>query len=166
MRFAITILVAVAAYGEWTAAPVFCQEQALEMPSLDPSSAVEAMPEPVLLPPVDGGAAAKTLTLAEAELLATGSHPAMRESAAHVRALGGKWVQVGLRPNPTIGYAGNEIGDEGRAGQQGGFVQQEFVTAGKLGLNRSIVLHEQHAAEQRLERTQLQVITTVRKYYF
>ena len=99
-------------------------------------------------------------------MLATGSHPALRESAAQVRALGGKWVQVGLRPNPTIGYAGNEIGDEGTAGQQGGFVGQEFVTAGKLDLNRSIVMREQQAAEQRLQRTQLQVITTVRKYYF
>jgi cobalt-zinc-cadmium efflux system outer membrane protein len=90
----------------------------------------------------------------------------MREAAAQVRALGGKWVQVGLRPNPTVGYAGMQIGDEDSAGQQGGFVGQEFVTAGKLGLNRSVVFHEQQAAEQRLQRTQLQVLTTVRKYYF
>ena len=59
-----------------------------------------------------------------------------------------------------------QIGDDGTAGQQGGFVSQEFVTAGKLDLNRGVVLREQQAAEQRLQRTQLQVITTVRKYYF
>lgn len=40
------------------------------------------------------------------------------------------------------------------------------MTAGKLGLNRSVVFHERQAAEQRLQRTQLQVLTTVRKYYF
>jgi cobalt-zinc-cadmium efflux system outer membrane protein len=131
---------------------------------LEPALPVGQVVEPVPLPPVDG--ATKVLTLAEAERLATGSHPAMREAAAQVRALGGKWVQVGLRPNPTIGYTGMQIGDDDSAGQQGGFVGQEFVTAGKLDLSRSVVFHEQQAAEQRLQRTQLQVLTTVRKYYF
>jgi cobalt-zinc-cadmium efflux system outer membrane protein len=163
MRFANAILVAVTACVAWTS-PTFCQEQALEMTRLE--SGAVAVPEPVPLPSVDGGATPRLLTLAEAEMLAGGSHPALRESAAQVRALGGKWVQVGLRPNPTIGYAGNEIGNNGTAGQQGGFVEQELVTAGKLGLNRGIVLHEQQAAEQRLARTRLQLITTVRKYYF
>src|SRR3954463_11946967 len=123
------------------------EEQGLEMPKLEPGAAAAVVPEPVPLPAVDGTSAPKILTLAEAEMLATGSHPALREAAAQVRALGGKWVQVGLRPNPTIGYAGNQIGDDGSAGQQGGFVGQEFVTAGKLGLNRCMVLHEQQAAE-------------------
>jgi outer membrane protein, heavy metal efflux system len=140
------------------------QEQALEIPNLEADLVV--VPEPVPLPAVDGAPAPKVLTLAEAEMLATGSHPALREAAAQVRAIGGKWVQVGLRPNPTIGYAGNQIGDSGSAGQQGGFVGQEFVTAGKLGLNRNIAMREQQAAEQRLQRTRLQVTTTVRKYYF
>ena len=75
-------------------------------------------------------------------------------------------MQVGLRPNPAIGYVGAEMGDAGTAGKQGGFISQEFVTAGKLGLNRAVAMREQQAAEQRLERTRLQVITTVRKYYF
>ncbi len=135
------------------------------MPKLEPSQAVVA-PEPVPLPPTGSSAVSAMLTLAEAERLAGESHPALREASAEVRALGGKWVQVGLRPNPTIGYSGSEIGNDGRAGQQGGYVGQEFVTAGKLGWNRSVVFHEQQAAEQRLVRTQLQVLTTVRKYYF
>ena len=83
-----------------------------------------------------------------------------------VRAARGEWLQVGLRPNPQIGYVGDEIGDEGRAGMQGGFVSQEFVTAGKLGLSRAVALREVSAAEQRLERTRRQVVTTVRMYYY
>jgi cobalt-zinc-cadmium efflux system outer membrane protein len=162
-RFAIVVLVFFAGITG-TDRETFCQEQGLEIPKLEPSPV--AVPEPVPLPPVDGVAVQKLLTLTEAETLATGSHPALRESAAQVRALNGKWVQVGLRPNPTIGYSGVQIGDAGTAGQQGGFVEQEFVTAGKLDLNRSIVSREQQAVEQRLQRTQLQVITTVRKYYF
>jgi cobalt-zinc-cadmium efflux system outer membrane protein len=163
--FAAFILVLIAAVAV-TAGSARGQEQGLEVPALEMGAAAAVVPEPVPLPAVDGTTAPKILTLADAEMLATGSHPAIREAAAQVRALEGKWVQVGLRPNPTIGYAGNEIGDSGTAGQQGGFVSQEFVTAGKLDLNRGVVMREQRAAEQRSERTRLQVVTTVRKYYF
>lgn len=164
-QFAVFILVAIAAVAGLDRRALG-QEQGLEVPKLELNPVAAEVPEPIPLPPVDGAATPKVLTLTEAEVLATGSHPALRESAAQVRALGGKWVQVGLRPNPTIAYSGMQIGDDGTAGQQGGYVEQQFVTAGKLGLNRGIVLHEQQAAEQRLARTQLQVITTVRKYYF
>ena len=122
--------------------------------------------EPVPLPPVDGASHAEIMTLAEAEALALASHPAMREVGGQVRAARGEWLQVGLRPNPEIGYLGDEIGNNGRAGFQGGFVSQEFVTAGKLGLSRAVALRGVSAAEQRLERTRLQVITTVRTYYY
>jgi outer membrane protein, heavy metal efflux system len=122
--------------------------------------------EPIPLPPVDTPEADKQLTLAEAESMATEFHPAMREAEGWVRAARGNWVQVGLKPNPEIGYAGSEIGQEGTAGQQGGFFSQEFVTAGKLNLNRAVALREQAQAEQRVQQTRLQVITTVRKYYF
>src|SRR5262249_22984417 len=122
--------------------------------------------EPMPLPPADGATSGKVFSLAEAEAMALASHPAMHEAEGLVRAARGEWLQVGLRPNPMIGYAGEEIGDEGGAGMQGGFVSQEFVTAGKLGLNRAVALRQVSAAEQRLERTRRQVITTVRIYYY
>ncbi len=118
------------------------------------------------LPPVDGEANDRVVTLAEAEAMALANHPAMREAEGLVRAARGEWLQVGLRPNPQIGYMGDEIGDDGRAGMQGGYVSQEFVTAGKLGLNRAVALREVSASEQRLERTRRQVVTTVRTYYY
>ncbi len=120
----------------------------------------EAIPAPV------GPAAAKPFTLAEAEAAATAYHPALRAAAARVQAAHGNWVQVGLKPNPEIGYAGNEIGNAGRAGQQGAFLSQEFVTGGKLGLNRAVASREQAEAEQRVELTRWQVLTTARKSYF
>lgn len=97
--------------------------------------------------------------------MALAIHPAVREAAALVRAAQGNWLQVGLKPNPEIGYSGQEIGNEGTAGQQGGFVSQRFVTAGKLGLNRAVAMRELAVAEQRLQRARLQVITTSRQYY-
>lgn len=122
--------------------------------------------EPIPLPHAEGAATADQLTLTEVEEMAVAYHPAVREGDGQVRAARGNWLQVGLKPNPEIGYSGNEIGDSGAAGQQGGFVSQEFVTAGKLGLNREVAAHEVAAAEQRLARARLQVITSVRTAYF
>jgi outer membrane protein, heavy metal efflux system len=162
--WAVAILITLVAAGSWSAR-AFSQETPLEMPKLEPITVGLRVPEPIPLPRVDG-AVENRLTLGEAETLAAAYHPALRQSAAQVRAAQGKWVQVGLAPNPTIGYAGDEIGSGGTAGKQGGFIGQEFVTAGKLELNRGVAMREQQQAEQRVERTRLQVITTVRKYYF
>jgi cobalt-zinc-cadmium efflux system outer membrane protein len=121
---------------------------------------------PIPLPPVETPAVDAKLTLAEAESLAETFHPALREAASRVRAAQGNWVQVGLRPNPEIGYSGEEINDDGTAGKQGGFVRKEFVTAGKLGLSRAVASREVAAAEQRVETARQQVLTTVRVFYF
>jgi cobalt-zinc-cadmium efflux system outer membrane protein len=122
--------------------------------------------EPIPLPPVADQATDGRLTLAEVEQLALAYHPALRDAEGQLRAARGNWLQVGLRPNPEIGYTGSEIGNEGAAGQQGGFVSQELVTAGKLGMARAVASREIAAAEQRLARTRLQVLTTARVAYF
>lgn len=65
--------------------------------------------------------------------LAQARHPDLAAAAARVGEARGRMLQAGLYPNPTVGYSGNQINDgPGTAGQQGGFVAQEFVTAGKL----------------------------------
>jgi cobalt-zinc-cadmium efflux system outer membrane protein len=121
--------------------------------------------EPIPLPPVEL-AVGERLTLSEAQSLAEASHPALREAMARVRAARGNWLQVGLLPNPSIAYSGEEIGTDGTAGMQGGWLSNEFVTAGKLGLARAVANREIAAAEQRAETVRLQVLTTVRDYYF
>jgi cobalt-zinc-cadmium efflux system outer membrane protein len=131
-----------------------------------PDPFVDSVEEPIPLPPVETPADDDQLTLGEAESLALAFHPAVREAEGRLRAAQGNWVQVGLRPNPEIGYSGDEMGDAGTAGQQGGFISQEFVTAGKLRLNRSVASQEVAAALQRLELARLRVLTTVRTYYF
>lgn len=65
--------------------------------------------------------------------LAQARNPDVAAAAARVGEARGRMVQAGLYPNPTVGYSGNQINDgPGTAGQQGGYVAQEFVTAGKL----------------------------------
>jgi cobalt-zinc-cadmium efflux system outer membrane protein len=113
-------------------------------------------PERVLL------ASEQTLRIGDLETIALTNNPTIAQAARRVDALDGKYVQVGLLPNPIIGYQGEEMGDEGAAGQQGMFVGQRFVTAGKLGLNRAVVSHEIERARQELQIQRMRVINAVR----
>jgi len=119
--------------------------------------------ESELLPAAEGS---QEITLSDLETSALASNPAIAQAAARIRALRGKCVQAGLPPNPSIGYLASEIGDSGRAGQQGGYVGQEFITGGKLSLNRAVVSQEILHAEQQLAAVQLRVRTDVRKSYY
>ena len=106
------------------------------------------------------------LTLEQLEQIGLNSNPAVARSAALVNALRGKWIQAGLPPNPRIGYLGAEMGDEGTAGNQGGFVAQRFITGNKLCLNRSVVWQEIIQARQQLAAQQQRVLTDVRIGYY
>ena len=118
------------------------------------------------LEPTEADSGAPPLTIDDLLEMALSSNPAIAGASARVRALCGKWVQVGLPPNPTIGYSGEEIGEGGLAGKQGAFVNQQFVTGGKLSLNRSVVAQEIARAEQDLAAVQQRVLTDVRMRYY
>jgi cobalt-zinc-cadmium efflux system outer membrane protein len=84
------------------------------------------------------------------DLLAlTRSHnPNLAAAAARVGEAQGRLIQAGLYPNPTVGYSGNQINDgPGTAGQQGGFVSQEFLTGGKRDIAREAALYGVTAAD-------------------
>lgn len=132
-------------------------------PELIQPPAVSEPTETVLpcpMPPTGG------LTLEVLEQMALANNPSIDQFAARVRALRGKWVQVGLPPNPTAGYVAGEIGDDGTGGQQGGFVGQQFITAGKLRRNRDAVAAEISRAEQQFAATERRVRTDVRQGYY
>ena len=106
------------------------------------------------------------LTIETLEQLALANNPVLGQAAARVQALQGKYWQVGLKPNPTIGYMAGEMGNNGTAGQQGGFAGQQFITAGKLQKNRAVVRAEIEKAEQVLAATRLRVRTDIRLSYY
>ena len=106
------------------------------------------------------------LTLSELEDIALGNNPAMAIAAARLDAAHGKWLQVGLPPNPIIGYSGDEMGDQGTSGQQGGFIGQTFVRGAKLQLNRAVVDQEIIIAQQILITQQFRVLTDVRSAFY
>ncbi|MFK8113646.1 MAG: TolC family protein [Rubripirellula sp.] len=105
--------------------------------------------------------AVEPLTLAEVEEIAVRSNPTLAAAIAKTRAARGKQLQAGLYPNPVVGYHGVEIGLRDTPGQQGGFVSQKFITAGKRQLDRSIAGKEIDEAKYRFHAQKQRVLSDV-----
>ena len=137
----------------------------------DGSPAVLPAPPPLPVAGNGGDAAAvpaepAALTLAEVEAAAVANNPTLAGAAAALAKARGIYEQVGLGPNPTMGYVASEIGDGGTAGQQGVFASRTFVTADKLALNRAVESHEIEALRWRAEAQRLRVLGGVRRAFY
>lgn len=136
-------------------------------PSVGPASPPTHASQPEAVPQLPGvPQAAGGMTLADLEAMAERCNPTLVQASARVQAARGQYVQVGLYPNPVIGYQGSEMGNEGRAGQQGGFIGQEVVTAGKLRLNRDVASQEIRQAEYAWQAQRFRVLTDVRRGFY
>ncbi len=108
-------------------------------------------------------ASSQLVTLEQVEKMATETNPTLRQAEAEIRAAKARQQQVGLYPNPTVGYTGDEIrGGSVGGGKQGFFVQQTLVTAGKLGKSREVFGNEAKLAEMEAEEQRLRVETAVK----
>lgn len=110
----------------------------------------------------------RPLTLEELEQMALQHNPSFAQASALVRAARGRQRQAGLYPNPSVGYMGDEIstGPVIRGGEHGFFVQQEFVTGGKLGLSRNVAAQEELLTEAEAETQKYRVLNSVRTLYY
>ena len=136
-----------------------------QLPEIGSGSAPEPIhPGPMGAPGND--AVARPLTLADLESIALANNPTLAQAFARVQAARGAWDQAGRYPNPTIGYQGAEIGNEGNAGQQGGFIAQEIVTRGKLGLAQAAASREIARLQQEYEAQRWRVLNDVRVEFY
>lgn len=105
------------------------------------------------------------MTLSDFESLAFSNNPAIRELAATTQKAAGYRHQVGLKANPVFGYQGQQLADR-QTDQHLAFVEQEFVTGGKLELNRRVLNEAVRAQSLELEAQRLRVATDIRiKFY-
>lgn len=105
--------------------------------------------------------------LEELEQMALANNPTLRQAQAEIGTSKARQRQSGLYPNPRAGYTGEEIrGGSFGGGQQGFFVSQTFVTAGKLGLNRKIFGQEVRISEVEADEQRLRVQNAVRLAYY
>jgi len=127
-----------------------------------------AQPEPIMpglvIPQEDYGP--PTLRLEDLEQIALRHNPTLSQAGMTVRAAQGEYLQVGLYPNPSLGYAAADVGIEGTAGQQGMVFGQEIVTSGKLRLGRNVAGHEVQQARRGRDMQQRRVLNDVRASYY
>lgn len=106
------------------------------------------------------------LTLSQLEAAAFRHNPTLAGAGARMQAAQGRQVQAGLYPNPVVGYHATEVGNRGTAGQQGGFISQRLITAGKLQLDQQIVGKEIDEAHFRFHGQELRVLSDVRVRFY
>ena len=116
------------------------------------------------LPESDGGFldSGDSLTLQQLEATALASHPALRQAYARVNSKRGQYVQAGLPFNPVLQYQSEEIGNESASGLHSLRVNQQFVTANKLGIAQQVQAHEVQKQQAELRAAELRVLTRIR----
>lgn len=98
---------------------------------------------------------------------AQANNPTYRQAEAGIRAARGRAQQAALYPNPTVGYAGDEIrGGEIHGGKQGFFAEQTIVTGGKLGRAKAVTNQAVKLAEIEAEEQKLRVETAVKMAFY
>ncbi len=106
------------------------------------------------------------LTLADFERIALANNPTLPTAASRVVAAQGKRLQAGLLPNPVIGYHATEIFNRGTAGQQGAFISQRWITAGKQRLDQAVASREIQEARFLFDAQQQRVLSDVRIRFY
>jgi outer membrane protein, heavy metal efflux system len=155
--------------------------QTLQIPPVQVSSSAPEQigPSPLITPttpsgsvPAEGAVAPDSnipnpaFSLAQLEQIALGHNPTLVQAAMRIQAAQGQCQQVGLYPNPVVGYVSEEMGANGTAGFQGAFVGQEIVTAGKLKLNQAVANQEIQQAQWAWQAQMHRVLNDVRTNYF
>jgi outer membrane protein TolC len=119
-----------------TKAPNVRNTQALQEPENPGRRTGGSVPAPELLKGLD---AQPALTLGDFLDIADKHNPTLAQANAMVRSAAARGLQAGLYPNPSVGYQGEQIrGGTYGGGEHGGYIEQEIVTGGKLGLRRDV----------------------------
>ena len=122
--------------------------------------------DPGGLPKLDVPAGGARLSLNDLERMALGANPIIGQAKALVDAAAGRAQQAGLRPNPSFGANGEHVSRVTGGGAIGGFVEQRFITAGKLGLSRKLAQQEQAVYVEQQNAQKQRLLNTVRSLYY
>ncbi|QDU60362.1 Cobalt-zinc-cadmium resistance protein CzcC precursor [Planctomycetes bacterium Pan216] len=113
---------------------------------------------------LEGASLNELRTLENAISLAEQYNPGLRAAAAAVERQRGLAIQAGLYPNPDVVAGPNQLGNvESQYSVQ---VAQEFVTKGKLRLDRAAAREAISRADAAYVQRRFELLTTVRKHYY
>ncbi len=110
--------------------------------------------------------AESTMSLESLEAFALSSNPSIAQQQAIVESLRGRWVQAGLRPNPSLGFSGQQLFSNGQAEQLGLYAGQRVIRTEKLTASQIVVCREMDVAMQQLATQQQRVLTDVRLRFY
>jgi len=119
-----------------------------------------------LMVPAESALSGDGMTLEALEQLALQNNPSIRQVSAAANKAAGIRNQVGLKPNPTIGYFGEEIGNGGAAGLHGAYVSQAFVRGDKLAWNQQVIGHDVNSVMWQVEAQRQRIRTDVRVSFY
>ncbi len=122
--------------------------------------------EPPVAAPSSLDLDAQVFSLADLEGIAAVNNPTLRQAAALTDAARGVHYQAGRLPNPTLGYLGQEIGNQGTAGMQGGYVSQTIVLGHKLERNVAVADQRVQLLQWQMEAQRFKVRNDVRRQYY
>lgn len=105
------------------------------------------------------------MTLEAIEQLALANNPAIQQAVSAAARAGGIRTQVGLKPNPTVGYNATQLGDDG-TDQHTLFFEQTFVRGDKLAWNQQVIDHDVNAMNWHAETQRHRIITDVRLAFY
>jgi cobalt-zinc-cadmium efflux system outer membrane protein len=102
--------------------------------------------------------------LIEVEAYAENVSPILREAAAEVDVQRGRAYQAGLYPNLVLEGGSQQWG--GTQSQYQSTIMQEFVTKGKLKLDRAAIMREVAHAQLKFNRARFDLLTDVRQRFY
>jgi len=118
------------------------------------------------LPAVEAPANGPRLSLEDLERMALEGNPTIGQAKALVDAATGRAQQAGIWPNPSFGANGEHVSKVTGGGAIGGFVEQRFITAGKLGLNRKLAQQAQAVYVENQSAQKQRLLNSVRTLYY
>lgn len=133
-------------------------------PTVAPEAPVEAPVLDAPEKPATNGSP-QTISLSTLEAWALEHNPAIRQASASALKSMGFRNQVSRTPNPTIGYMGQQLGDDG-TDQHLAFLSQDIVLGGKLELNDQVLGHGVQSQLWEVEAQRFRVLTDVRLRYY
>jgi len=104
-------------------------------------------------------------SLAELEATALQQNPAILQASASAQKAVGYRDQVGRKPNPMIGYQGQQLADAG-TDQHLAFVEQDIVMGDKLRKNQNVLNQEIQSQLWEVETQRRRVLTDVRQRFY
>ena len=142
--------------------PGKCPKCAMNLELLKPMGAAESAG----LPGFNAPSGSARLGLEDLERMALAANPTIGQAKALVDAAAGRAQQAGMWPNPSFGANGEHVSKVTGGGALGGFVEQRFITAGKLGLNRKVAQQEQAVYVESQNAQKQRLLNSVRTLYY